>query len=47
MIFVFDLDDTLYTELDYVKEALKNVSKYFFNRTKEWKGTLVIEGFKV
>ena len=31
----------------FEKSGFKNVNKYFFNRTKEWKGTLVIEGFKV
>ncbi len=31
----------------FEKSGFKNVSKYFFNKTKEWKGTLVIEGFKV
>jgi putative hydrolase of the HAD superfamily len=28
MIFVFDLDDTLYDEINYVKSGFKNVSKF-------------------
>ena len=30
----------------FEKSGFKNVNKYFFNQGKEWKGTLVVEGFK-
>ncbi|WP_458626680.1 HAD family hydrolase [Winogradskyella sp. PC D3.3] len=34
-IVVFDLDDTLYNELDYLKSAYKSISKYI--EPKDWK----------
>ena len=30
----------------FEKSGFKNVNKYFFNEGMEWKGTLVVEGFK-
>ena len=30
----------------FEESGFKNVNKYFFNQGKEWKGTLVVEGFK-
>ena len=30
----------------FEESGFKNVNKYFFNQSKEWKGTLVVEGFK-
>ena len=30
----------------FEKSGFKNVNKHFFNGGKDWKGTLVVEGFK-
>ena len=40
----------LFSSASWIKffeiSGFKNVNKYFFNEGKEWKGTLVVEGFK-
>ena len=30
----------------FEESGFKNVNKYFFYQKEEWKGTLVVEGFK-
>ncbi len=42
-VIVFDLDDTLYDEIEYVKSCFKEVSNYFSYKFKIDKNLFVME----
>jgi putative hydrolase of the HAD superfamily len=44
--FVFDLDDTLYQEIDYLQSAYKHISKYIQTATNENIYDLMLELYK-